>query len=137
MWAKMSILWKRNKYIQSLIYFVRIDTSLHEMWWEIHFKQNISTLVSLLRIRQSDIRVSVLVFNTTFNNISIILVEETGIPRENHWSAASHGKLYHIMLYRVHLTWAGFELTKLVVIGTDCILIVNPTTIWSRPWQPL
>jgi len=30
-------------------------------------------------------------------------------------------KLYHIMLYRVHLTWVGFELTALVVIGTDCI----------------
>ena len=30
-------------------------------------------------------------------------------------------KLYHIMLYWVHLTWAGFILTKLVVIGTDCI----------------
>jgi len=29
-------------------------------------------------------------------------------------------KLYHIMLYRVHLTWAGFELTMLVVIGTGC-----------------
>ena len=24
------------------------------------------------------------------------------------------------MLYRVHLAWAGFELTMLVVIGTDC-----------------
>ena len=31
-------------------------------------------------------------------------------------------KLDHIMLYRAHLTWAGFELTTwLVVIGTDCI----------------
>ena len=30
-------------------------------------------------------------------------------------------KLYHIMLYLVHLAWAGFELTTLVVIGTDCI----------------
>ena len=25
------------------------------------------------------------------------------------------------MLYRVHLAWAGFELTTLVVIGTDCL----------------
>jgi hypothetical protein len=30
-------------------------------------------------------------------------------------------KHYHIILYLVHLTWAGFELTTLVVIGTDCI----------------
>jgi hypothetical protein len=25
------------------------------------------------------------------------------------------------MLYREHLVWVGFELTTLVVIGTDCI----------------
>jgi len=25
------------------------------------------------------------------------------------------------MLYRVHLSWTGFEFTTLVVIGTDCI----------------
>ena len=37
-----------------------------------------------------------MVFNTTFNNISVIslksvlLVEETGVPRENNWPAASH-----------------------------------------------
>jgi hypothetical protein len=29
-------------------------------------------------------------------------------------------KLYYIMLYWVHLTWVGFELTASVVIGTDC-----------------
>ena len=30
-------------------------------------------------------------------------------------------KLYHTILYRVQLAWAGFELTTLVVIGTDDI----------------
>jgi hypothetical protein len=29
-------------------------------------------------------------------------------------------KLNHIMLYRVHIVWVGFELPVLVVIGTDC-----------------
>jgi len=41
-------------------------------------------------------------------------------------------KLYHIMLYRAHLPWAGFELTTLVVIGTDhtgsCKSNYHPTT---------
>ena len=30
-------------------------------------------------------------------------------------------KLDHILLYRVHLDWQGFELTTLVVMGTECI----------------
>ena len=30
-------------------------------------------------------------------------------------------KLYHIMFYRVHPVWVGFELTTLVVIDTDCV----------------
>ena len=30
-------------------------------------------------------------------------------------------KLYHIILYRVHLALVWFQLTMVVVIGTDCI----------------
>ena len=30
-------------------------------------------------------------------------------------------KLCHIMLYRLHIVWAGFELMTLMAIGTDCI----------------
>jgi len=43
-----------------------------------------------------ELGVRVLVFDATFNNISIILwrsilfVEETGVPRENHRPATSH-----------------------------------------------
>ena len=42
------------------------------------------------------VKVSVMVFNATINNISVIswrsvlLVEETGLPGENHRPAASH-----------------------------------------------
>ena len=37
------------------------------------------------------------------------------------WRKPPTDKLYHIILYRVHLVWAEFELTALVVIGTDYI----------------
>ena len=31
-------------------------------------------------------------------------------------------KLYHVLLHQVHIAWAAFELTTLVVIDTDCIV---------------
>ena len=69
-----------------------------------------------------------MVFNATFNNIliiswrSVLLLEETGVPGENHRPATSHRQKFDdIMLYRVHCTKAGFEPSTLVVIGTDYI----------------
>ena len=46
-----------------------------------------------------------------------------GNPGENNRPVVSEltEKLYHIMLYRVTLVEAGFELTNLVVKSTDCI----------------
>ena len=48
-------------------------------------------------------------------------------------------KLYHIMLYGVHLIWVGFKLTMLVVIGTDCIVSYKSnyhtiTTMMAPKW---
>ena len=69
-----------------------------------------------------------MVFNATFNNISVIswqtvlLVEETRVHEENHWQ---------ILLYNVV---SSMCLAMLVVIDTDCIgtctaVVPNPTTI--------
>ena len=55
-----------------------------------------------------------MVFNTTFNNISVIswwsvlLVEETGEPGENHRAVASHWQTLS------HNVVSGFEVTTLV-----------------------
>jgi len=63
-----------------------------------------------------------MMLSTTFNNISVLswrwvlLVENTG---ETHRPDTTHWQTSHI-LYRVHVAWPGFELTTLVVIGTDC-----------------
>ena len=87
-----------------------------------------------------------MVFNVTFNNISaiswqsVLLMEDTGVPGESHWPAAIHWQtVSHKIVYRVHLAWAIFKLTTLVVIGIDSIgnyksnyhTITTTTTLWK------
>ena len=80
--------------------------------------------------------VRVLVFNATFNNISVIssvlLVEETGVPEENHKHGASNwSTLSQKFCIECTSPWVGFELTTLVMIGTDyiCSCKINYHTI--------
>jgi hypothetical protein len=70
---------------------------------------------------QNILRIRVMVFNATFNNISaiswqsILLVEETGVPGENHRPVTSHWQtLSQNLVLRYTSPWAGFELTVFV-----------------------
>jgi hypothetical protein len=66
-----------------------------------------------------------MVHNATFNNIlviswrSVLLVEETGGPGENHRTVASHWQTCSHNV--VHLALIEIRTHNFVVIGTDCI----------------
>ena len=60
-------------------------------------------------------RVMVMVFNATFNNTSaiswrsVLMVEENGVPGENHWPVASHWQTSSHYVNRVHLAMSGIR----------------------------
>ena len=90
-------------------------------------------------------------FRSIVNNISVISWRSVLLVETHDLSQVTYN-VYHIMLYRAHLTCAGFEPTMLVVIGTKtnyqicafmsqpkftlnntCVFIIhNSCHAWSR-----
>jgi hypothetical protein len=89
-------------------------------------------------------RLRFMVFNATFNNIFSYIVAVSFIGGRHRSTRRKpqtcRKSLRNFITYcciKYTSSWTGFKLTTLVVIGTDAQVVVNPTTIRSRPLQPL
>jgi hypothetical protein len=78
-----------------------------------------------------------MVFNATFNNISVILwrsvllVEETGGPGENHGPVASHWQTFSHNVISGTPCHERVRTPNLLVIGTDCTGDWPPQYNWN------
>jgi hypothetical protein len=123
-WHLHAWLWSSG---QNKFEFIIMLSYIH--WLQYHKQLNLYILYWSLNKNLKSVRMVdwFVVFNATFNNISVIswwsdlLVEETRAPGENHRPVASQWQtLSHNHVSSTPWSWAGFELTILVVIGTDC-----------------
>ena len=95
--------------------------------------------------KRDRVNVRVMVFNTTFNNISaiswrsVLLVEETGVPVENHWHAASHWQTLSHKVVSSTIPRSGIRTQSISGDRPNCICmhVINSTTIRPRSRQPL
>jgi hypothetical protein len=83
-------------------------------------------------------RVRFMVFNATFNNISVIswqsvlLVQETRVPGENHRPVACHWQtLSHNVVINLHSFWIHFRVWITFIIGDPTVIVKYKTAIQS------
>ena len=94
---------KRLKQLKYLTKRARyVETSIDPIVFKSVLVSNCAILLPFLTISSTWLRLSLsgyrfMVLNTTFNNYisviswwSVLLVEKTGVPGENHWPVASH-----------------------------------------------
>ena len=71
-----------------------------------------------------------MVFNATFNNVSVLLVEETGVPKENHRRIASH---WQTLSHNVVLNTPCQKRDSNSQLALIAQVVVIPATIQSQP----
>ena len=75
--------------------------------------------------------------NSTLSNISVISWRKQEYMEETTDLTQVYDKLYHIMLYQVHLAINGIQTHNSNGNKHIAQEVVNPTTIRSCPWSPL
>ena len=90
-------------------------------------------------------RVRVMVFNATFNNISVIswwsilLAQEIDLPREKHRPATSHWQTWNILVLELSLIYNAESYSEKKQIFTSCFDLIFGvlTPLSAISWRPV
>jgi hypothetical protein len=109
-----------NQRFDKMYYYCIKTIILRKLKWQLyHLLSNLEIIdIVLVHVKKTNVDLSnqykLCVYTILGNSATLYIVYGVVLWQVN-------DKLYHIMLYRVYLTWVGFELTTLVVISIDCI----------------